>query len=276
MGMGYNLITHEILLRIMDYLFDVLPDVMGSIKKANYVFLFLDYDGTLTPIVKKPEFAILSIRTKDILQNISRLSKCRLCIVSGRSLKDIKKRVGMRGICYVGNHGLEAECPNFRYTNPYAFKCADIIDEIHKKLLIETKSIRGIVIENKGLTETVHYRMVHDKDLPKLRKIFRKTVDFYLSNGRIRTSRNKKTLEILPNTDWNKGKVVLKILSYAALKGSILPIYIGDDRTDEDAFRALKKIGISAIVSEKPKKSSAQYYLEDVGDVIKFIKRIFY
>lgn len=273
MGVGCNLIAHKIFLRIMDYLFDVWSDVIELIKKANCVFLFLDYDGTLTPIVKRPQLAILSDETRTILQKISKLPKYSLCIVSGRSLKDIKRMVGIKGICYVGNHGLEADCIDFKYTNPDAVKCIDIINEIHKKLLIETRSINGIIIENKGLTETVHYRMVSNKDLSRLRKIFRKIVNFYLSDGKIKTSRNKKTLEILPNIDWDKGKIVLKLWGDSAEKG-ILPIYVGDDRTDADAFKALKRFGIPVLVSENPGKSNAQYYLKDVKDVIKFLNML--
>lgn len=257
----------------MDYLFDVWSDVIELIKKANCVFLFLDYDGTLTPIVKRPQLAILSDETRTILQKISKLPKYSLCIVSGRSLKDIKRMVGIKGICYVGNHGLEADCIDFKYTNPDAVKCIDIINEIHKKLLIETRSINGIIIENKGLTETVHYRMVSNKDLSRLRKIFRKIVNFYLSDGKIKTSRNKKTLEILPNIDWGKGKIVLKLWSDSSEKG-ILPIYIGDDRADEDAFKALEKFGISVLVSENPGKSNAKYYLKSINDVIIFLRSL--
>lgn len=247
---------------------------MNSIKGARHIALFLDYDGTLTQIVERPEDATLPDKIRDILKKISKDHRFTLGIISGRSLKDIKRLVVIKDIYYVGNHGLEAIGPKFRYINPNATKTKRIIRDIHKKLLIGVKSIKGVIIENKGLTETLHYRMVQNKDIPKLRKIFIRTVDSYLSGGKIKISENKKTLEVLPDTDWDKGKIVLKILDKISIlvKENILPIYIGDDRTDEDAFRGLRNIGISVLVSENPKKSNAKYYLKDVKDVVRFLR----
>jgi len=148
-----------------------------------------------------------------------------------------------------------------------------VIAEIHKKLAAGTKPIKGVLVENKGLSETVHYRMIDEKDLPRLRGIFEEIVGFYLSSGRIKTAENKKTLEVLPNTEWDKGKMVLKLSgSYAG--GDALPVYVGDDRTDEDAFKAVKKCGIPILVSETPKRSHARYYLKDADEVVRFLEML--
>ncbi|MFZ2455958.1 MAG: trehalose-phosphatase [Candidatus Altiarchaeia archaeon] len=254
----------------MNHLFDAWPDVECRIKEAYSVFLFLDYDGTLTPIVERPDLAVLEDKTRDILRAISKVPGYRLCIISGRPLEDVKKLVGLDGICFVGNHGMEAECPDLKYVNPEALKCRDAIKEIHEKLLFETKEFKGVFVENKEISEALHYRMADEKDIPEIRKIFSRVVGPYLSSGKIRTAKNKKTLEVLPDINWNKGKMVLKLLEERA-GGDALAIYVGDDRTDEDAFQAVGKNGISVLVSERPKKSHAGYYLKDVNEVVRFL-----
>jgi len=147
-----------------------------------------------------------------------------------------------------------------------------VIAEIHKKLAAGTKPIKGVLVENKGLSETVHYRMIDEKDLPRLRGIFEEIVGFYLSSGRIKTAENKKTLEVLPNTEWDKGKWFEAFRQLRRRR--CLPVYVGDDRTDEDAFKAVKKCGIPILVSETPKRSHARYYLKDADEVVRFLEML--
>jgi trehalose-phosphatase len=254
----------------VNHLFDAWPGVERSLKEADNIFLFLDYDGTLTPIVERPDHAFLPEETRNILRAIRIMPAYKLCIISGRPLEDVKKLVGLDHICFVGNHGMESECPGSKYTNPEALKCRDIIEEIHEKLLIKTGSIKGVILENKGISEAVHYRMADEKDVPEIRKIFRHIVNPYLSSGKIRITRNKKTFEVLPDIDWDKGKMAQKLLREHAGRDA-LAVYVGDDRTDEDAFQAVGKNGISVLVSERPKKSHARYYLKDVNEVVRFL-----
>src|SRR3989338_10624703 len=112
----------------MEYLFDIWENIRELIDRNDRVLLLIDYDGTITPIVERPEFAILSEETIELLRSISGLSGYTLCIVSGRPLGDIKKLVGIENIYYVGNHGLEAEGPEVNYMNPDAIKTKPIID----------------------------------------------------------------------------------------------------------------------------------------------------
>ena len=85
----------------------------------------------------------------------------------------------------------------------------------------------------------------------------------------------KKVYELLPYTDWDKGKAVLWLLENVGLKhGKVHPIYIGDDRTDEDAFRALGQRGVGILVSEEPRPTAASYSLKDPAEVERFLREV--
>jgi len=279
----------------MEYLFDAWKNIKELIDRNDRILLLLDYDGTITPLVERPELAILFEETRELLKNISGLSKYTLCIVSGRPLEDVKKLVGIENVYYVGNHGFEAEGPDVNYINPDVIKIKPIIDELCQKFTDELKHIDGILVENKNITLAVHYRMVSENDVPEVKNIFTRIVRQFLEVGNIKIAENKKTLEVLPNVEWDKGKMILQILDilgYDAITipkidwsnirrtpdiltstklKNVLPVYIGDDTTDEDAFKALGDNGTTILVSEQIKKSYAQYYVKNVDEVIKFL-----
>lgn len=240
----------------------------------KYVMLFLDYDGTLTPIVESPDRAILQEQIRTVLKRLSCNSRCKLAIISGRTLKDIKKRVGIRNIIYSGNHGLEIEGPSIRFEVPVSFNYKTIIKQIKKELNKRLSPIKGILLEDKGLSLSLHYRLVGKKRIRFIKTIFDEIVAPYRARNKIEIENGKKVLEVIPPVRWNKGKVVLWLLSKQKLVlcgKPILPIYIGDDVTDEDAFRALKNKGLTIFVG-KPKKSHAKYYLKNIIEVSEFIK----
>lgn len=261
----------------MEYLFHVLEEIIESIDKSDRIFLFLDYDGTLTPIVQRPELAILPRETRELLRNISLLPKYTMCIVSGRPLDYIKNLIGIENIYYVGNHGLEAEGLDMTYIHPIAIKRRPIINELNQKITKALENISGALVEYKCLSLAVHYRMVCDNEVSKVKRIFAKITRPYVEQNYIKLTENKKTLEVLPKVDWGKGSIVMKILDMhcydiSAKIKTILPIYMGDAATDEDAFKVLKDGGISIFVSENPKKSNAKYYLNNTKEVIDFLK----
>lgn len=237
--------------------------------------LFLDYDGTLTPIVKTPDRAAIPAGTKRILRELSELSQCRVAIISGRMLRSVKRMAGLRGIIYAGNHGLEIEGPKIKFLSPvsssYRALLIKIRDELHKKL----SGIKGVLIEDKGLTLSLHYRLVNKKDIPRVETIFHETVIVYLVGNKIKFKSGKMVLEIRPPVNWDKGKVVLWLLARRQFKQgtNILPVYIGDDVTDEDAFKVLRNRGLTIFVG-KPKESFAKYYLKNTRQVVQFLKNI--
>lgn len=240
------------------------------------IFLLLDYDGTLTPIVNTPNKANLSVSAKKLLKNLAGISYVKLAVVSGRSLYDIKRMAGLKGIIYVGNHGLEIDAPGFKFASPVSPRIKAVIQSISSDLKNRLSGISGIITENKGLTLSIHYRLAARADFIKMRAVLKETVKPYLAVKKIRINKGKKVFEIKPPIDWSKGHAVLwlfKRLVASLGKKDVLPIYIGDDVTDEDAFRAIKNKGLTIFVGQ-PKKSHAQYYLKDHNEVQKFLERI--
>lgn len=242
--------------------------------KGKHIFLFLDFDGTLAPIVATPDKAILSRETKGVLKKISEDSQYRLAIISGRSLRDIKNMAGLRKIIYVGNHGFEIEGPKIKFTryvsSEYKATLAKIKEELSKKL----SNVKGFFMEDKGQTLSVHYRLVSEDNIPLVETAFHEAVILHRIKNRVKIKPGKMVFEISPPVEWDKGQVVLWLLArqrFILKNKEIFSIYMGDDVTDEDAFKALSNKGLTVFVG-KPKTSYAAYYLEDTKEVIKFLK----
>ncbi len=234
--------------------------------------MLLDYDGTLTPIVKSPELAALPSNTRKLLRSLVRHFK--VAIISGRSLADVKRLVKLKGVHYVGNHGLEISGPKAKLVKREAKRTRPVIAEICGKLREMLERIEGVIVEDKGLTASVHYRLVRRELLVDLKKIFEWVVKPYIASGAIRVTRGKKIFEIKPSIEWDKGKAVLWIINVIDPKGKLTPIYMGDDQTDEDAFLALKHRGITVLISEKPKKTHAKFFLKNVDEVETFLRKL--
>jgi len=252
----------------VDYLFDWIEKILTRLKSAQSIFFFLDYDGTLTPIVPHPEQAILSEKTKTLLLALKRNPKFLLAIVSGRSLKDIRNLVGLKNIYYVGNHGLEIFMPRRGIKQIISEEIFQGLSRIRKRLNHLLKDVDGIYIEDKGCILAIHYRNVDPGWVPSILKILAQevkesVVPFSLSSG-------KKVFEIRPRSFVNKGTAVSEILRGMGPNGT-LPVYIGDDQTDEDAFNALKRKGMTIVVGV-PSNSLAHYNLKDPSEVHEFLK----
>jgi len=254
-------------------------DKIRAILMSRFVFLFLDYDGTLAPIAERPCMAFLPEKTKVLLEALSKDPFCRLAVISGREIEDVKDKVGLKGVIYAGNHGLEIQGPNirFKFIPPLRYNLAfkKIKADLKKKL----SDINGIYVEDKGLSLSVHYRLVDPKLESVIKTIFFETTAHYKAEGSVRVSNGKKVLEIRPPLEWDKGKVVLWLLGRQKVllnRMSCVPVYIGDDLTDEDAFKALKGKGIT-VFAGKPKKSFAEYYVKgskEVADFLSFLLSI--
>lgn len=259
----------------MNYLFSKWKSIKEKLKNKQ-LLLFLDYDGTLTPIVECPEKAVIPLKNKELLKKLSKLSTCKLAVISGRALKDVKNKVGIRGIIYAGNHGLEVEAHgiNFESQIPQYFK--SILRRIKGKLRKELLLIKGVFIEDKNLTLSIHYRIAAPGSQALVKKIVNEVVQPYLAGKQLKLNSGKKVIEIKPSVKWDKGKVILWLLSkkqFISAREKVLPVYIGDDITDEDAFKALKNKGFTIFVG-KPKDSHARYYLKNSGEVTVFLEQI--
>jgi trehalose-phosphatase len=251
-------------------------DKLKNGLRGKYLFIFLDYDGTLTPIVKNPERAVLSSQTRDLLKVLSENPCCKIAIISGRSLEDVKNKLALKNVIYSGNHGLEIEGPKIRYVTPVSSAYRETLDQIKNELEQKTASFKGAFVEDKGLSLTLHFRLVSPGQLAKVKTAFHETVIMHLVKNKIKVKTGKKVLEVRPVLEWDKGKVVLWLLArqkFANAEAEVWPVYIGDDVTDEDAFFALQHIGTTVFVG-KPKLSYAHYYLKNPDEVKKLLGMI--
>ncbi len=259
----------------MDYLFSQFSKI-EKLLSNKFILLLLDYDGTLTPIVETPIKAIIHKDTKGLLEKLSRSPYCKIGIISGRKLEDIKNIVGIDGIIYAGNHGLEIEGPKIKFESKVSPRLKSIIRNIAADMQKRLSGIKGALIEDKRLTLSIHYRLVSKKDMPVFDKIVSEVTNPYRVCDKIKVNFGKKVYEIKPPVKWDKGKVTLWFLArqqFISGVKNVLPIYVGDDITDEDAFKALKRKGLTVFVG-KPGNSKADYYLKNTKEVTKFLRSI--
>lgn len=221
--------------------------------------LLLDYDGTLTPIVDFPENAKISNKRRDLLKKISQ--KVPIAIVSGRDIKSLKKFLKLPNIYYVGNHGFEIEYMGKKTINPAAKKFAPTLAKLTRALNKALKSFAGCRIENKKWSGSAHFRGIKPTQVKKFKKIFWQTVKPFT---KVKITEGKKVFELRPPVNWHKGKAVKWLLK--KFKG-YQAIYIGDDTTDEDAFKVVKN---SCRVG-RTKKTAAKHFLKDVDEVYQFM-----
>ena len=275
----------------MRYLFQFWDEVWEQVKKAKQLVLFLDYDGTLTPIAAKPSMAQLPPRTRGILEEISHHGFFRVAIISGRSLSEIKALIGLEGITYAGNHGLEIECSlrhcegqspkEIFFIHPIAIQFQPLLTKIEERLKEKLAGIDGILIEDKGLTLSVHYRLVKEGEVEKVKTLSHEAIStaegHCASKAKqshlLEVTEGKKVLEVKP-VQWNKGKAIEWLLDIYGRQGS-LPIFAGDDITDEDGFKVIRKVGgISIFVGEEKVSSSANYYLSSLDELCCWLEKL--
>ncbi len=252
------------------------PEIRNRVRAAGALALFLDYDGTLTPIVRHPSQARLSAGTRRLLRRLSVEKKIRVAVVSGRALEDVRRMTGVNRICYVGNHGLELEGPKLRYVNPTAQKCRPVLRRIARRLKEAVSPIPGAWVEDKGLTLTLHFRQAAPAGKKLARRVFHGIVRPYQDKKQVRITAGKEVFEVRPPVRWTKGTVVSWLLARrsALSPGPVLPVYIGDDLTDEDAFRALGTRGISVAVGAGNPLTRAQYRVRSSSEAVRFLRRL--
>jgi trehalose-phosphatase len=254
----------------VQYFFEKGNDILKN-KSGRKIALFLDFDGTLVPIQKDPDQCFLSDKIKSQLLLLAGSQCCYLMALSGRSLSDIKKRIGIRNIYYGGNHGLNISGPNLRYTHPKALTSELDIRYVMRKLKKEIASIEGAWLENKKYSVSLHFRSVKKENIPLIKKVFYEVANEFIEGKKLNVIKGKKVIELTPAVSWNKGRAVLWILKQ--LKDKCVPIYVGDDQTDETAFKALNKKGITIRVG-KSKKTVANYYLKGHWELARLLREI--
>ncbi|HKH49459.1 MAG TPA: trehalose-phosphatase [Thermoanaerobaculia bacterium] len=231
--------------------------------------IFLDYDGTLAPIAPRPELAHLPERTRAVLRRLA--VRGPVALLSGRGREDVAALVGLDELTYAGSHGFDIAGPTLR--REMGEGIPERIEEAAERLRRRVEGIAGVLVEPKRFSVAVHFRLVDAADLPRIEEAV-DAVQAELQD--LRKVSGKKIFELRPALDWDKGHALLWLLD--ALHGedgaAVVPLYLGDDVTDEDAFRAIRDRGIGILVAEEPRETAAGYSLRDPDEVRVFLERL--
>lgn len=235
--------------------------------------LFFDYDGTLTPIVKHPEDAIMDQDMRDILRQCA--ARFPVAVISGRDMDDLKNKVDISNLIYAGSHGFRISGRDGLYKeHEKAEEILPKLDKMENQLENELKQIdSNVLIDRKRYAIAVHYRNVKEENVNNVLNHVNQIIE---SNVGFKIGKGKKVVEIKPDADWHKGKAVHWILEKLEKTDheKYIPVYIGDDVTDEDAFQALENDGLGILVGAHGEKSSAKYRLKNVYQVKNFLKNL--
>ncbi len=260
-------------------------EIVSRLAGARPV-LFLDYDGTLAPLASTPDLATLPEPTREALARAA--ARFPVAILSGRDREDVAAKVGLPDLVYAGCHGFDiaggAALPDPRLRREVGPGIPAEIAAAAAKLTAALGAMPGVLIEPKRFALSVHYRLAPPERVPEIER----AVDEALAaHPALQKGLGKKLFELRPKLSWHKGKALLWIL--CRLGGCRaptnpemperpkVPIYIGDDVTDEDAFRAVAARGIGIVVTHDAdlgRETAAAYSLRDPAEVREWLERL--
>jgi len=253
---------------------DLLPIELVDIKlvtnqlAGKQPVLFLDYGGTLAPATQRFEDVRISKKTRRILRKIARLMP--VTIVSGRDVEDICMQVGLQELFYAGSHGLDIRGHDIHLELPEGDESLEDLDRAMETLTRQLENIAGVSIERKRFAIVVHF---HQEDIDNANQVAAVVKQVQALLPRLKITGGKEVLELLPDIDWDKGRAMNWLLSELGMDGTnVLPIYIGDDITDEAAFIKLREKGIGILVADRPQPSAATYRMNNPEEVLDLLK----
>lgn len=241
--------------------------------------VFLDYDGTLTPIVDRPEDAVISDSMRDAVRGLT--ERATVCVVSGRDRPLVTRWMGIDGLVVAGSHGFDIgdhQAGTVRHDAAVGFE--GLLSAVTDRLRSDVKQVDGAVVEPKRFSVAVHYRLV----VAHQRPFVKATVDTLLADypDQLKVTPGKMVYEIQPNVDWDKGKAVQYLRHALHVDGDqFVSLYLGDDITDEDAFRTLQgKAGIGVVVvdvgdpEQAGRTTAADFVLGSIEEVQQFLNEL--
>jgi trehalose-phosphatase len=238
-------------------------EIEARIIPGRRILIACDFDGTLAPIVAQPEAARLPTATRLILQRLMSCAGISLAFVSGRRLSDLRERVGLEGVFYCGNHGLEIQGPGFASAHDMSHR-----GQLQAALAILTHAtarMRGVLIEDKDLTATVHWRMASEPDRKRLASLVSEVTSSFSA---LQLTSGKAIWELRPRSSINKGTAILDLLARTGIAAENA-IFLGDDETDESGFKVLRE-GVTICVGDS-EHTAALYRARDVKDAASFL-----
>jgi alpha,alpha-trehalase len=248
-------------------------DRIGRWLHDRELALFSDYDGTLTPIVRRPEEAALSEDVRSLLQALSERST--VAIVSGRDRADVEQMVQLDGLAYAGSHGFDIRGPGIEMEHEGAKRALPELDEAEREARARIEPIQGARVERKRFAVAVHYREITDDS--DVRRVEQAVDEIRAERLSLRKKGGKKIFELQPDVAWDKGRAILWLEKELGLDAArFVLIYIGDDVTDEDAFRVLqdREAGVGIRVAPPTGGTQASYWLRDCEDVRQFLQSL--
>ena len=267
----------EINVRTGDRRMSELPDGLEAldVMTGRHPAVFFDFDGTLSNIVENPDAARLVEGAADALTSLT--AQCPVAILSGRDLADVRQRIGLPGIWYAGSHGFELTGPDgAHHENAEAAASIPVLEEVAALLADQLGHIPGVVVEHKRFGVAVHYRNAARDRVGEVSAAVRSAGQ----RTALRVTTGREVIELRPNVDWDKGKTLRWVLDYIRHDehpGPLLPIYLGDDITDEDAFDAVHDDGIPIVVrhtDDGDRATAAKYALDNPERVRDFTERL--
>ena len=270
----------EVTVRTGDKRMSQLPDAMQALGTAGLTArrpaVFFDFDGTLSDIVDDPDAARPVAGATEALRKLT--AQCPVAVLSGRDLADVTKRVGLPGIWYAGSHGFELTAPDgTHHQNDAAAAAIPVLERAAAQLRDQLSSIPGVVVEHKRFGVAVHYRNATRDRVGEVAAAVR-------AAGRrdaLRVTTGREVIELRPDIDWDKGKTLRWVIEHLQGAGSqaapLVPIYLGDDITDEDAFDAVRQDGIPILVrhnDDGDRATAALFALDSPARVAEFVDRL--
>jgi trehalose 6-phosphate phosphatase len=256
-----------------------IPDLLEKTEHFDNLFsnkkpvFFFDYDGTLSKIVDNPKEAVINDKTRQLLHKLAEIYT--VAVVSGRDKSDIQAFVDLENVIYAGSHGFRITGPGGMHMEmENAKELLPRLEQMEKELkeLLE-KEIDGVMVERKYYAIAIHYRNAprgsFSEIVEQVKTVIGEDEDFKIGRG-------KKILEVRPSLNWHKGKALEWIMEQLNFSwpDEYLPVYVGDDVTDEDAFKVLSDDGVGILVGQHSLLSAAHYHLENVDEVNAFLKHI--
>lgn len=242
-------------------------EIAAQLAGHKRIFIGCDFDGTLAPIVDEPDAAALPDAARDVLTALAAVPGVHVAIVSGRALRDVRKRVGIEELSYVGNHGLEMAGRDFGEWNaPVTCTSRMELQAALSRIHDAVGGVPGVLIEDKHLTGTIHFRMAADDT----HETIARAVHLVANERRALTAHaGRKVWELRPLLAWNKGVAVRSLLAHFSMPGSAA-ICFGDDTTDENMFRDMPG-ALTLRVGPEETKTAARFRLRDVSDTKAFL-----
>ncbi len=275
----------RVAVRTGDRPMSALPDAMAVLDPANgavttrHLAVFLDFDGTLSDIVDDPDSARLTVGAAEALQALA--AHCPVAVLSGRDLADVRRRIGLPGLWYAGSHGFELTGPDgTHHQNDAAAAAVPVLADAAVTLGAQLGAVPGVALEHKRFAVAVHYRNAPREKVGEVTAAVRAAGRRYA----LRVTTGREVIELRPDIDWDKGRTLRWIIDRLTDRDGpdigvhpLLPIYLGDDITDEDAFDAVRRDGVGIVVrhtDDGDRATAARFALDSPEKVGEFIEQL--